>query len=59
MRQLVTTVLEVAGLGSVTTGAAMVEPAAGWIVGGVSAVLVGYLAGRPAPLPVVVDGELG
>jgi len=58
MRAAVTTMLELAGLVSVTTGAALIDPAAGWIVGGLSAVLVGYLAGRP-PAPVRPDGELG
>lgn len=57
MRAAVTTMLELAGLASVTTGAALIDPAAGFIVGGASAVLVGYLLGRPAPAR--PDGELG
>lgn len=45
MRERLTTVLELAGLVSVTTGAAMIYTPAGFLVGGAAAVLVGYLAG--------------
>lgn len=45
MRDRLTTALELAGLGSVTFGAALLHPAAGWIVGGVLAVAAGALLG--------------
>lgn len=42
----VTTGLEVVGFGSVSAGIGMIYGPAGWIAGGLSAVLVGFLAGR-------------
>lgn len=47
MRDKLTTVLELAGLGAVTTGAALIDPAAGFIVGGLLAVVVGALLDWP------------
>lgn len=48
MRDRVTTALELAGLVSVTTGAAMFSPALGFAVGGAALVLVGSLLGATA-----------
>lgn len=48
MRDKLTTLLELVGLGAVTTGAALIDPAAGFIVGGAFAVLVGFVLGLPA-----------
>lgn len=55
VRAVLTTLLELAGLGSVTTGAALLHPAAGFITGGVCAVLAGASLGRP--LPVASSGD--
>lgn len=38
-------VLLLAGLGALTWGAALIEPAAGWIVGGLCCVLVALMLG--------------
>jgi divalent metal cation (Fe/Co/Zn/Cd) transporter len=46
MRDLFTTLLEVAGFAAITTGVALLEPRAGLIVGGMFAVVAGGLAGR-------------
>ncbi len=46
MRNLLTTLLEVAGLTMVSVGAGLVYVPAGVIAGGASMVLVGFLAGR-------------
>lgn len=43
MREKLTTALELAGLGAVTTGAALIDPAVGFIVGGALAVALGVL----------------
>jgi hypothetical protein len=43
VREKTTTVLELAGLASVTTGAALIDPAVGFIVGGALAVALGVL----------------
>lgn len=47
VRDKLTTLLELAGLGAVTMGAALIDPAAGFITGGALAVLVGFLLGLP------------
>jgi len=46
MRQALTTLLEIAGLTALTVGAYLTAPALGWATGGLSLVLVGYLAGE-------------
>lgn len=46
MRNLFTTLLEVAGLAAVSVGAWMVDAALGLVVAGGSAVAVGFLEGR-------------
>ncbi len=46
VRNIITTALEVLGLSSVTIGAALVSPAAGFMVGGVLAVGLGYWLGE-------------
>lgn len=48
MREKLTTLLELAGCASVTAGAALIDPAAGLITGGVLAVAVGVLLSWPA-----------
>lgn len=58
MRAALTTLIELAGFASVTTGAALLHPAAGFITGGVCAVVAGASMGRPAPVPPVGD-EVG
>lgn len=45
MRDVLTTVLEVAGLAAIVAGAATIDPSAGLIAGGCAAVLIGWLAG--------------
>lgn len=47
MRDVVTTVLEIAGFVLVAVGAGMVAVPAGLVVGGLGLVLVGALLGRP------------
>jgi len=47
VRDRLTTLLELAGLAAVTTGAALIDPAAGFIVGGALAIGVGVLLGWP------------
>lgn len=45
MRRVLTTALELVGMGCVTAGAAIVNLSAGLIVGGLCAIGVGYLVG--------------
>jgi hypothetical protein len=45
MRQAMTTLLELVGIGLIAWGAAMIAVPAGLIVAGVGCVAVGYLAG--------------
>lgn len=47
MRERLTTLLELVGLGAVTAGAALIYVPAGFITGGVLAVGVGVLLGLP------------
>ena len=46
MRDVVTTILEVAGFATVTVGVFLVAVPAGLMVAGLSLLLVGWLAGR-------------
>lgn len=41
-------VLMVAGAGAVSTGAGLIYPPAGWVVGGVFALVAGYMTARGA-----------
>lgn len=45
-RNVVTTLVELAGFGAVSAGVGMIYGPAGWISGGLSALAVGFLAGR-------------
>ena len=45
-RNVTTTALELAGFGTVSAGIGMIYGPAGWISGGLSALIVGFLAGR-------------
>ena len=47
LREALTTVLELVGLVAVAVGAWLITPAAGLIVGGTLAVLVGFLMSLP------------
>ena len=51
MRDALTTVLELVGLVAVAVGAWLIAPAAGLIVGGGLAVLVGFLMSLPPGRP--------
>lgn len=48
IRYLLTTLLELLGLGAVVVGAYLFDPRAALIVGGLVAVLIGFVAGAPA-----------
>lgn len=41
MRDLLTTLVEVAGLGCMVVGVALLVPALGWVAGGAALVLIG------------------
>lgn len=45
---MVASLVQLAGAAAITTGAAMINPAAGWITGGVIALLAGVAATRPS-----------
>ncbi len=44
---MLASLVQLAGAAAITTGAALVNPAAGWITGGVFALLAGLAAARP------------
>ncbi len=48
MRDRITTALEVAGLASISLGAFLASPVLGFVVVGVSLLLLGVLGARPA-----------
>lgn len=45
---MVASLVQLAGAAAITTGAAILNPAAGWITGGAFALLVGLAAARPS-----------
>ena len=47
-RQLFTTILELAGIAAIVHGVASFSVPAGWITGGISLVLIGFLEGGKA-----------
>ncbi len=47
VRDVLTTVLELAGFGALVVAGALIAPALGFAVAGVSLVTIGYLLGRP------------
>jgi hypothetical protein len=46
VRQTIATLVQLAGLTALTVGAAVLHPAAGWLVGGAALVLVGVASER-------------